>query len=328
MSHPVSSCRKIEGDLIAAATGDAGATAVGRVRQHIEGCQECRADFARYRAIDGLAGRLRDAPLPAEHLASSRASLESRLADLRRRVVAYRIFDSPVGPILIAHSEHGISLIEYLAAGEGLGHSRLRRAEWAEPVEDGAEVEGPYRELLEYLEGGRIRLAWPLDFRLARSDFHRDVLHATASIPYGAVTSYTRIAAEIGRPGATRAVAQALRWNPLPIVVPCHRVIGASGALVGYAGDKLGLKRRLLDVEGVPTSGGATGGGSAEAGRVARHAMYVLYPGDEEYCVPTCSSLTPERFAHATLFASRERVEAVGVTPCSACRPDLHPLSR
>src|SRR5207245_5969093 len=79
----------------------------------------------------------------------------------------------------------------------------------------------------------------------------RAVLEATAAIPYGAVASYGGVARRIGRPSAVRAVAQALRWNPLPIVVPCHRVIGTSGRLTGYAGDKLGLKERLLSVAGV-----------------------------------------------------------------------------
>src|SRR4029077_19281830 len=145
-------------------------------------------------------------------------------------------------------------------------------------VEDSLAVEAFYRELLEYLEGRRSHLEWPLDLRLARSEFHRGVLRATAAIPYGAVCSYAGIASEIGKPTASRAVAQALRWNPLPIVVPCHRVVGSSGALVGYAGDKLGLKRRLLALEGVMREEGA---------RVPRATMYVSMPGEQSYCLPT-----------------------------------------
>src|SRR3989304_4723326 len=98
--------------------------------------------------------------------------------------------------------------------------------------EGGAEGEVLYRELLESLEHKRTRLEWPLDLRLARSDFHRRVLEATAGIPYGAIMSSAGVACELGKPSAVRAVAQALRWTPLPIVVPCHRVVGASGARV------------------------------------------------------------------------------------------------
>ena len=111
-----------------------------------------------------------------------------------------------------------------------------------ELVEGGGELEPAYRDLVQYLEGDRKRLEWPLDLRLVRSEFQRSVLEATAAIPYGAVTSYAGIAREISKESASRAVAQALRWNPLPIVIPCHRVIGSSGALTGYAGKKLGLK--------------------------------------------------------------------------------------
>ncbi|PYN52891.1 MAG: hypothetical protein DMD92_21005 [Candidatus Rokuibacteriota bacterium] len=191
-----------------------------------------------------------------------------------------------------------------------------------EPIEDGAEVEGLYAELLDFVEGRRSRLAWPLDLRLARSDFHRAVLTATARIPYGAVRSYAGIARELGRPSATRAVAQALRWNPLPIVVPCHRVIGLSGALTGYAGDKLTLKQRLLSVEGVPAVK------TAHDFRVPRDAMYVRSPDGSAYCLPSCTWIPAEPPHELTLFGSPAHAEAAGLEPCSDCHPDLHPISR
>src|SRR5881398_3021490 len=160
-----------------------------------------------------------------------------------------------------------------------------------EAVEDGAEVEARYRELMEYLEGKRTRLEWPLDLRLARSDFHRHVLSATSEIPYGAVTSYAGLACQVGKPTAARAVAQALRWNPLPIVIPCHRVIGTSGALTGYAGNRVMLKQRLLAVEGVRTRP------RSEERRIERDAMYACAGTDAEYCVPTCGSLAERSLA-------------------------------
>jgi methylated-DNA-[protein]-cysteine S-methyltransferase len=234
----------------------------------------------------------------------------------------YRIFPSPLGHILIAQSELGISLIEYLERGRSLKASRLSREPGVEMVEGGEDLETACRDLLEYLHGRRRRFEWPLDLRLARSDFQRSVLQATSAVPYGAVVSYAGLAQKVGKASATRAVAQALRWNPLPIVIPCHRVIGTSGALTGYAGKKLGLKRDLLSLEGVPFT--------QEAGAPAiRHeAMYVLYPGDREYCVPTCPSLDRRQPAPLTRFASREHAEAAGFVPCATCRPDLHPISR
>ena len=144
------------------------------------------------------------------------------------------------------------------------------------------------------------------------------MLRATAAIPYGAVCSYAGIACEIGKPTASRAVAQALRWNPLPIVVPCHRVVGSSGALVGYAGEKVDLKRRLLALEGVMR---------AEGTRIPRATMYVTLPREQCYCLPTCTWIPTADHPHRFLFfGSRERAEAAGLTPCEDCRPDLHPL--
>src|SRR4029077_2750573 len=114
------------------------------------------------------------------------------------------------------------------------------------------------------------------DWRLARSEFERAVLGATADIPYGAVASYAGIARRIGKPSAVRAVAQALRWNPLPIVVPCHRVIGTSGRLTGYAGNKLGLKQHVLAVEGVQLHA------ARRDFTIARERMYALGEGETE----------------------------------------------
>jgi methylated-DNA-[protein]-cysteine S-methyltransferase len=315
-------CLDIENDLVAVATGDAQVGARGRVEDHIGLCAPCRGEFQRYREIEGVVGALRRAAGGAEATSEARERLESRLADLRSRLMMYRVFPSPLGNILIARSEHGVSLVEYLGERTGFKSSRLAQVAGVEAQEDGVEVEALYRELMEYLHGKRTRLEWPLDLRLARSDFQRAVMKATVAIPYGAVASYTGIATEVGNRSAVRAVAQALRWNPLPIVVPCHRVIGSSGALTGYAGDKLSLKSRLLGVEGVPTFTGR------HNPHVARENMYVLNRGDVEYCLPTCGSLPTRTLADLTLFASRERAESVGLAPCTTCRPDLHPLAK
>ena len=322
MTRKPNGCLEIEPDLVAAATGDAEPGASRRVEHHIDSCDACRREFHRYREIEGVVGVLRRGPAAADSVARAREGLESRLADLRSRLVSYRVFPSPLGHILIARSEHGVSLVEYLHGGTDLSMSRLSRVGGVEAQEDGAEIEALYRELLEYLRGDRTRLEWPLDLRLARSDFHRAVLRATAAIPYGAVTSYAGIAAEIGKPAATRAVAQALRWNPLPIVVPCHRIIGTSGALTGYSGNKVGLKQQLLAVEGIQAVG------TRNDSRVARNMLYHYDRNDQhEYCLPTCGDIARRPIGPVTLLASRELAGALGLVPCSACRPDLHPLA-
>lgn len=313
--HP--HCVAIEADLVAAATGEAGPDAGVRVREHVERCRPCQDEFGRYQAIEGVVGRMRASAAEADE-GRARERLIARLSDLSRGRMRYGVFPSPLGPILLARTSDGVSLVEYLGSDADVGRSPLGRWSGLDAIEDGAAVETFYRELLEYLDGRRSRLDWPIDLRLTRSEFHRGVLAATAAIPYGAVCSYAGIATEVGQPSASRAVAQALRRNPLPIIVPCHRVIGSSGALVGYAGDKMDLKRRLLAVEGV----------ASDAARIPRRAMYVTMPREAYYCLPTCTWIPTAEQPHRFLFfGSRARAEAAGLAPCGDCRPDLHPLA-
>jgi O-6-methylguanine DNA methyltransferase len=322
MNDKPTTCLQIEDDLLAAAISEASPSAAARVERHLAACASCRREFQAYRAADSAVMALQGEPSPREHLTQARERLERRLMDLRKRLLTYRIFPSPLGHILIARSELGISLVEYLDRGTSLRASRLSHDPGAELVEDDRGLKTVCRELLEYLQGLRTRLEWPLDLRRARSDFQQRVLQVTAAVPYGAVVSYAGIAHEVGKEGATRAVAQALRWNPLPIVIPCHRVIGTSGALTGYAGSKVALKQKLLSLEGIPTAkrAGVLG--------IAPREMYILYPGDQEYCLPTCPSLDRRQPVPLTRFASREHAEAAGLTPCLTCRPDAHPISR
>ncbi|MDO8479439.1 MAG: methylated-DNA--[protein]-cysteine S-methyltransferase [Candidatus Rokubacteria bacterium] len=318
MNPENSTCRDIEPDLVAVAAGEAGASAARGVERHVAVCRGCRDELERYRVLEGMVADLRRAPVAGAEPTLARAELESRLADIRSRMVAYGIFSSPLGKILIARSELGVSMVRYIDS-ERSARSYLARLAGDDAVEDKAAVEATYRELLDYLSARSTRLSWPLDLRWAGSDFQRRVLAATAELPYGAITSYAGIARRIGAPASVRAVAQALRHNPIPIAIPCHRVIGSSGDLTGYAGSRIGLKEQLLSLEGVPVG--------LRAHRIERGHMYVLFEGYAEYCLPTCGSLSREPMAQLTLFGARRHAEAVGLTPCAACRPDLHPLS-
>jgi methylated-DNA-[protein]-cysteine S-methyltransferase len=316
MSRP-SVCVAIEPDLVATAAGEAAPGAAERVDAHVAGCPGCRDELARYREIEAAVGALRTMPPRPGDGEAARQRLMARLADLRPRVVGYRVFSSSLGPILLARSEHGVALVEYLGDA-GVRGSRLFRQAGVEAREDGAEVERLGHELLEYLAGRRTWLDWPLDLRGARSDFERAVLEATIAVPFGAVESYRGITADLGKPGAVRAVAQALRHNPLPIVVPCHRIVGSTGEMVGYAGTRVALKEQLLTMEGVPTEHTAMP-------RVVRRALYHYEPNpSREYCLPTCGDIA--RRPIGMLFTSRAQAEARGLRPCTSCHPELYPL--
>ena len=315
--NEIPTCREVARDLVAVAAGEAGPAAERGVERHVAICAPCRDELARYRVLEGMVSDLRRAPMPGADPTLARAELESRLADIRSRLVTYGIYPSPLGKILIARSELGVSMVRYVDS-EAAARSHMTRLAGDEVVEDATALESTYRELLDYLSARGTRLSWSLDLRWATSEFQRRVLAVTAELPYGAVASYGGIAKRIGAPESVRAVAQALRHNPLPIVIPCHRVIGSTGELTGYAGTRIGLKEKLLSLEGVPVSGGAH--------RVDRNHMYVWLAPYTEYCVPSCGSLSEMPLAQLTLFGSRRHAEAMGLSPCTSCRPDLHPL--
>ena len=108
------SCEQIQPDLVAVATDDASSAVAARVRTHVARSAPCRTAFERYHDIDRVVGALRRVPVGDDRAAESLAGLERRLADLRRRVLSVHVWDSPVGPLLIARSEEGVALVEYL----------------------------------------------------------------------------------------------------------------------------------------------------------------------------------------------------------------------
>ena len=171
MSPENLSCREIEPDLVAVAAGEAGASAAQGVERHVAVCRGCRDELARYRVLEGMVADLRREPVAGADPTLARAELESKLADIRSRMVAYGIFESPLGKLLIARSELGVSMVRYIDS-ERSGKAYLARLAGDEAVEDKSAVEGTYRELVDYLGARSTRLAWPLDLRWAGSRLH------------------------------------------------------------------------------------------------------------------------------------------------------------
>ena len=163
--------------------------------------------------------------------------------------VAYATLDSPLGPLLLATTAKGLVRLAYIdytdadAVLEQLAANVSPRVLAAPRT-----LDEPRRELDEYFAGTRHGFELPIDWTLTRG-FARRVLQATANIPYGATATYKQMAAEAGSPQASRAAGNALGSNPIPIVVPCHRILHSGGGLGGYTGG-LERKRLLLGVEG------------------------------------------------------------------------------
>ncbi|HET9719130.1 MAG TPA: methylated-DNA--[protein]-cysteine S-methyltransferase [Solirubrobacteraceae bacterium] len=166
--------------------------------------------------------------------------------------VAYTVEDSPVGPLLLAVTRRGLVRVAYLDGGERADEVLEDLADHISPrvLAAPSRLDETRRELEEFFAGRRQRFELALDWRLVRPGFGRRVLEATSRIPYGAVSSYKLVAGEAGSPRAYRAAGTALGGNPLPIVVPCHRVLHSGGGLGGYTGG-LHIKMKLLSLEGV-----------------------------------------------------------------------------
>jgi methylated-DNA-[protein]-cysteine S-methyltransferase len=159
--------------------------------------------------------------------------------------VAYDVADSPVGDLLVAVTERGLCRIAY-RPDEAL--DELASGFGARVLHIPARTDRVRRELDEYFEGRRRDFDLDTDLSPVPA-FHREVLRELARVPFGQVTTYGALAAKVGRPRAARAIGGAMNRNPIPIVLPCHRVIGANGSLVGYGGG-LERKEQLLRLEG------------------------------------------------------------------------------
>jgi methylated-DNA-[protein]-cysteine S-methyltransferase len=163
--------------------------------------------------------------------------------------VAFERHDSPLGVIIVGATRDGLVRVGLPAEDEGAVLAQLAERVSPRVLHSSREsLTQTRRELDEYFGGSRRTFEIPLDWRLT-SGFRREVLRATAGIPYGETASYRDVATRAGSPGATRAAGSALATNPLPIVVPCHRVLRTGGGLGGYAGG-LAAKSTLLQLEG------------------------------------------------------------------------------
>ena len=161
--------------------------------------------------------------------------------------VAYRIVGSPVGPLLLAATEQGLVRVAYAREDHDAVLQALADKVSPRILEVPARLDSAARELDEYFAGRRRAFDLPLDWRLS-AGFRRAVLTRLPEIGYGHTASYAAVAQLAGNPKAVRAVGTACATNPMPVVVPCHRVVRSDGSMGGYLGGA-DAKRTLLTLE-------------------------------------------------------------------------------
>jgi methylated-DNA-[protein]-cysteine S-methyltransferase len=177
--------------------------------------------------------------------------LHARLAAAANRAgildVAYRTIDTPVGTLLLAATERGLVRVAYPRENHDQVLGQLANQISPRVLRAPARLEGAAKELEEYFAGRRSLFDLPLDLRLSHG-FRRTVLSHLSKIGYGRTASYAAVAAAVGNPKAVRAVASACSTNPLPVVVPCHRVVRSDGTIGRYVGGT-DAKKTLLTLE-------------------------------------------------------------------------------
>ena len=193
--------------------------------------------------VDGLAVP----PTPPAHLDALRARLADAAADAELLDLAFRTIDSPVGDLLLATSATGLVRVAFANENFDAVLDTLGAAVGRRILNAPARLDAPARQLDGYFAGRRTAFDLTLDLRLS-AGFRRLVQQHLPEIPYGRTASYKEMAALVGNPGAVRAVGTACSTNPLPIVVPCHRVVRSDGSLGGYIGG-FAAKQALLDLE-------------------------------------------------------------------------------
>jgi O-6-methylguanine DNA methyltransferase len=250
--------------------------------------------------VDGLQ-ELRDVNAPPA--VRERALLATGLAD------AYFPLDTPLGQLYVAHSPKGVSAV--LAAADDAEFEREFQAQTGRRAVPRKPPERLARTLREWLRGDRRH---KLDFDLdGWPEFQRQVLLKALDIPFGQIRPYSWIAREIGHPGAVRAVGTALARNPIPLFIPCHRVVRSDGLLGNYSLIGPDAKRTVLAAEGL------------EVERLERLAKSgVRYFGSDStriFCFPTCRYNKTLTNQHRVTFASEAHARAAGFRPCKVCRP-------
>jgi methylated-DNA-[protein]-cysteine S-methyltransferase len=202
-------------------------------------------DAALEAALRSSAAALPDAASPElDRLLAERAAAEELLD------VAYAMVDSPLGPLVVAATPRGLVRVAYTESqADARVLEELARKVSPRVLEAPARLDGIRRELDEYFAGRRTDFDLPIDWALTHG-FTSRVLQATARIAFGATSTYAEVATHAGSPRAVRAAGNALGANPIPVVVPCHRVLRTGGAIGGYTG---GVERKeyLLRLEGV-----------------------------------------------------------------------------
>jgi O-6-methylguanine DNA methyltransferase len=223
----------------------------------------------------------------------------------------YFRFETVAGDVFIAYNRRGISFVERVADTSGFDEDFRRH--FGRPAFQAASPPAQLARRIESTLSGRAHTVPRFDLT-GLTEFERSVLLKAVEIPFGQVRPYTWIAREIGHPNAQRAVGSALAGNPIPLLIPCHRVVRSDGIIGNYGMGGPTVKRMILEFEGADT------GRLEQLGRAG--LRFLGSDTTHVFCFPTCAHARRVTRRHETLFASVDQARAAGYRGCKVCRPD------
>lgn len=242
-------------------------------------------------------------------LRQAREKLEPNMRFIRRREAAVGITRSPFGPLLIAVGPNGLLMVRYLqvqSTSQGIAILRLK----FDPVEDAQAAEQVGDQIRRFLAGEHDALGYRADLSLVAGNFQRRALERLAEVPLGAVVTYHALAATIGTPNSQRAVGNAMAANPIPIYVPCHRVVRSDG-IIGHYGGGTQCKVELLRTEGFAIDKSLR----IPAQAVCGHRVTQIF------CKLDCAAARRADPTKMLIFAGPESARHAGMRACRLCHP-------
>lgn len=262
-------------------------------------------------AVINSVGREFGDDLIEELLRTTRRSFARALDRIRRPQAAMGVVKSPLGDLLVAASSRGVVLNHYVRDSADLAATIADLRPHFDLVDDRSTAEEIGGEVRRYLAGDAGALRHKIDLSLAQTEFQKKVLARLLAVPRGAVLSYRALGAAAGSAKGARAVGNALHNNPVPVYVPCHRVIASDGGIGGYGGG-LARKVQLLRAEGF-----AMGNADVDFSETAVWGNR----GTKIYCRPQCHTTARTDRTRVLFFADSHLARRAGMRPCKLCRP-------
>ena len=240
----------------------------------------------------------------------ARSGIERDLQLIRRPEARVGVIPSPVGRLLVAESDRGLAAIHFLFISGGERTLELLRKKF-DLIENEPSARRIKKEIDRVFEGGIDATAQPVDLSLVESDFQRRAYTLLRKVPAGAVITYQGLAATAGHPDAQRAIGTSMATNPIPIFVPCHRVIKSDGTIGNYGGG-VDNKIKLLRAEGF------------EVGRDLRLPSRAVmgHRHTKIFCRPGCSAARRADPNNALLYADSGHARHEGLRACKLCKPE------